>query len=254
MSLPSLDGYSAATLVFIAASAFLAGLGRGFSGFGAALIFMPLASTVISPKLAAPLLMMIDLVLGFGLVPKAWPKSNKRDIAFISLGALVGAPAGALLLARLDPVTIRWSLVAVVLPLLLLLMSGWRYHGQPNAPLTVGTGVVSGFLNGVAQVGGPPVVVYWLGGRIAADLVRANIIGYFAISSCISFASYLIAGLLGTTLIGLSLVTGPVYALGLYLGAHMFGLASETTFRRVCYGLIAASLTISLPIFDGILR
>ena len=97
-------------------------------------------------------------------------------------------------------------------------------------------------------------MLYWLGGQSSADIVRANIISYFAISSCIGFVSYLAGGLLVPALIGLSLVTGPVYALGLYLGSHMFGLASDVTFRRACYALIVISLTISLPVFDGILR
>src|SRR4051812_11554836 len=184
---------------------------------------MPLATTVISPKLASPLLLVIDLVLALGLIPKAWPKSNKRDVGLISLGALVGVPLGTVLLARLDPTVIRWTLVAVGLPLVMILMSGWRYHGRPNAPLTIGTGATSGVLNGIAQVGGPPIVLYWLGGQSSADIVRANIISYFAISSCIGFVSYLAGGLLVPALIGLSLVTGPVYALGLYLGSHMFG-------------------------------
>ena len=254
MSLLDLGGYSAAALAFLAGSAFVAGLARGFSGFGAALIFMPLASTVISPKLASPLLLVIDLVLALGLIPKAWPKSNKRDVGLISLGALVGVPLGTVLLTRLDPIAVRWTLVAVGLPLVMILMSGWRYHGSPRAPLTIGTGATSGVLNGIAQVGGPPIVLYWLGGQSSADIVRANIISYFAISSCIGFVSYLAGGLLVPALIGLSLVTGPVYALGLYLGSHMFGLASDVTFRRVCYALIVISLTISLPVFDGVLR
>ena len=254
MSLLGLDGYTGAALIFLAGTAFVAGLARGFSGFGAALIFMPIASTLIGPKLAAPLLLVIDMVLGLGLLPKAWPKSNKRDVGLISLGALVGVPLGAAMLVRLDPIVIRWMLAVIVLPLIVLLMSGWLYHGKPAAPLTVGTGAIAGFLSGIAQVGGPPVVLYWLGGRANADLMRANIIGYFAISSCISLVSYLVGGLLTSALIGLSLVTGPVYALGLYLGSHMFGFASEATFRRICYALILISVVIGLPLLDGVVR
>src|ERR1700730_12593677 len=51
-------GRSGRELLFLLASAFIAGLARGFSGLGAALIFMPLASSVVGPKLAAPLLLI----------------------------------------------------------------------------------------------------------------------------------------------------------------------------------------------------
>jgi hypothetical protein len=34
----------------------------------------------------------------------------------------------------------------------------------------------------------------------------------------------------------------------------MFGLASETTFRRICYGLIGAATALSLPLFGQVWR
>src|SRR5262249_51906986 len=49
-----------------AISAFGAALVRGFSGFGSALIFVPLASTAIGPQAAAPLLLIIDGVAAAG--------------------------------------------------------------------------------------------------------------------------------------------------------------------------------------------
>ncbi len=45
-----------------------------------------------------------------------------------------------------------------------------------------------------------------------------------------------------------------VYALGIGIGARMFGLASELTFRRVCYVMIAAAGIVSLPVLDGVIR
>ncbi|MFE0014778.1 sulfite exporter TauE/SafE family protein [Mesorhizobium sp. NPDC059054] len=234
--------------------ALIAGLARGFSGFGAALIFVPLASSVISPKIAAPLLLVVDGVMTIGFVPGAWRLADKTNVSVMALGAMVGVPLGTYALAHLDPLTIRWSIIAVVIALLLLLMSGWRYHGRPKAYLTVAVGAISGIFSGAAQVGGPPVVAYWLGGGFAGNTVRANIILYFAASSAITAASYLWGGLITTSIVALAVVAAPAYGMGLWLGAHMFGIASEQTFRRLCFGLIALSAFISLPVLDGILR
>ena len=52
----------------------------------------------------------------------------------------------------------------------------------------------------------------------------------------------------------LSLIVGPVYCVGLFIGARMFGVASETLFRRVCYSLIALAAIVSLPALDPLLR
>ena len=138
--------------------------------------------------------------------------------------------------------------------MLALLMSGWRYSGRPRRPLSFGLGGLAGLFTGAAQVGGPPVVAYWLGGSGSIEQTRANIILYFAASTVITMVSYSAAGILTPAILGLALITGPVYCAGLYLGSRLFGRASETVFRRICYGLIAAAIVLSLPVLDGVLH
>ncbi len=101
-------------LLFLAIAAFLAGLARGFSGFGAALIFMPLASTVIGPVQAAPLLLVVDMVMSVGMIPDAWGRADKRSVGTMSIGALIGVPLGTLALALADPLWLRWGIVVIV--------------------------------------------------------------------------------------------------------------------------------------------
>jgi len=254
MSILTLGDYSAAVLAFVAVSALIAGLARGFSGFGAALIFIPLASSVIDPRIAAALLLIVDIVMAAPLFPRAWRVAERGDIGIMLIGTLIGIPTGTFVLTRTDAVTIRWLIAVLVLIMLTLLISGWRYHGRPAAPVSSGVGLLAGFFTGIAQVGGPPVVVYWLGAVKQPEVVRANIVIYFAASAMLTFVSYVVAGLLTTRVIGLALLIGPVYGLGLWIGTHMFGIASAVTFRRICYGLIAGAGIVSLPILDGLIR
>lgn len=242
------------TLLVLVVAAFVAGCARGFSGFGGALIFVPVASSLIGAKLAVPLLLIVDLVLTPGLIPKAWRTADRANVGVMALGAAVGVPTGTYLLTHVDGVVIRWAIVAIVAGLLALLMSGWRYHGRPHASLTAAVGMTSGLFSGAAQVGGPPVVAYWLGGAFLPQTVRANIVLYFAISSVLSISSYLVAGLLTWETVGLSLAIGPTFALGLFIGSRLFSRANEATFRRICYGLIATAAIIGLPVLDGVLR
>ncbi|MDQ6436724.1 sulfite exporter TauE/SafE family protein [Mesorhizobium sp. LHD-90] len=250
----SIAGHSAGEIMFLLAAALVAGLARGFSGFGAALIFIPLASAAIGPRLAVPLLLVIDFVMTVGMLPGAWRLCDRRDVGTMAVGAFLGVPAGAYVLANADPLTIRWAIVGLVVIMLGLLVSGWRYHGRPKPPVTVAVGLAAGFCSGAAQAGGPPVVAYWLGGAIERWTVRANIVIYFAVSSLFSIFSYVAGGLLVREVFLLALLSAPAYGLGLFGGSHMFGLASETTFRRICYWLIAAAALVSLPVLDGILR
>ena len=123
---------SANVAAAICAIAFLSGTARGFSGFGSALIFMPLASSIAAPRLVAALLLIIDFVAAAPLLPNAWRHADRRATAVIVLGALVGVPLGTYFLSRLDPVTTRWIISVFVLALLVLLLSGWRYRGRDH--------------------------------------------------------------------------------------------------------------------------
>lgn len=254
MAFVDLGGHSVATLTFVAFAAIIAGLARGFSGFGAALIFIPLASTAIGPTTAAALLLIVDIVMASPLLPRAWSIADRRNVGTMLIGTILGVPAGTLVLTQADPIAIRWMIAGLVAAMLALLMSGWRYHGRPAAPVDVGVGLVAGFFTGIAQVGGPPVVAYWLGATKEPDLVRANIVLYFAASALITCVSYVVAGLLTTQVIGLALLIGPAYGLGLWVGSHSFGLAGEATFRWICYALIALAGLFSLPVLDGVIR
>lgn len=249
-----LAAHGPASLAFLIGAAFIAGLARGFSGFGAALIFVPLASAAVGPKAAAPILLLIDGVAQIALIKNAWRQANRREVAIMAAGALIGIPLGTLVLRFVDPIVLRWAIAGLVVIMLALLISGWRYHGQPKPSTTVGVGFIAGILSGAIQAAGPPVVAYWLGGVNTPLIVRANIILFFFCTSIVAGISYLLTGLLGRDVLLLSLVTVPSYAIGTYIGTRMFGLADERTFRRTCYLLIAGAALVSLPLFDGLLR
>jgi uncharacterized membrane protein YfcA len=104
----------------ICAIAFVSGTARGFSGFGSALIFMPLASSIAAPRLVAALLLVIDFVAAAPLVPNAWKHADRSATAVMVFGALIGVPIGTYFLSRLDPVTTRWIISFFVAALLLL--------------------------------------------------------------------------------------------------------------------------------------
>jgi uncharacterized membrane protein YfcA len=240
--------------IAICAIAFVSGLARGFSGFGSALIFMPLASSMAAPQLVAALLLIIDFIAAAPLVPNAWKQADRRATAVMVFGALIGVPIGTYFLSRLEPVTTRWIISAFVFALLLLLLSGWRYRGKDHASISVGIGGVSGFCSGLAQTGGPPIVGYWLGRPIASNIARANILLFFGASDFFSVVSYSLTGLITMEAIKFSLLVGPVYGIGVWLGASLFGRASETLFRAICYALIAMAVIAGLPALDGVLR
>lgn len=245
----------AVTPVFVTlAAALVAGCARGFSGFGAALIFMPVASAALGPRVAAPLMLIVDGIAALSLLPGAWRLADRRQVATLVAGAVLGIPCGAFVLTWVDPIVVRWSIAALVALMLAVLASGWRYASRLRPMQAAATGLVGGFFSGAAQMSGPVVMAFWLGGQLPGPAVRANAVLFFAAASVVTTVSYIVAALITGPVLLLSAVMTPVYALGLFGGARLFGRASERTFRRICYALIAAAAVISLPLLDRLLR
>jgi uncharacterized membrane protein YfcA len=236
------------------AVSFLAGLVRGFSGFGSALIFVPLVSALYDPRTAAGTFLLIDFAVALTVLPGVWRQAEWREVLPLATAAAVAAQFGALILIYSDPVPLRWGIVVVVLVLLGVLMSGWRYHGRPVLPVTLGVGALAGTLGGAIQIVGPPVIVYWLGSASGPATVRANLNAFFSLFACAVFVTYVARGLLPAHTVVLALLLGPLQILALRVGSRLFDVASAATYRRVAYLIVATAALASMPVLDGFLR
>jgi hypothetical protein len=67
----------------------LAGLVRGFTGFGSALIYMPLVSAVYSPQIAAATLLLIDSISSLPVSIRAIPQCNWREVTPVTIAGAV---------------------------------------------------------------------------------------------------------------------------------------------------------------------
>lgn len=258
IDLPDLPALSAALSDRRFAAAFavaaLSGLVRGFSGFGSALIYIPLIAAIYEPRIAAPTLLLIDLVGSLPFTIRELPRCNWREVAPVTIAAALAVPLGTMALLWIEPVVLRWLIAALVLGLLAVLASGWRYHGKPTLPVSIGVGLFAGFGSGAVQVAGPAVIIFWLGGASNAATVRANLMVFFMLMNFITGTAYLTQGIITTDVVALSVVLGIPFALAMWVGAHWFRGASETAYRRAAYATIVAAAIVSLPLWDGWIR
>jgi hypothetical protein len=230
----------------------LAGLVRGFSGFGSALIYVPLISAVYGPRVAAPTLLLIDSIASLPFAIHAMPQCNWREVTPVTIAGAVALPLGVAALVYVDPLVLRWFISALVLIAVTALAAGWRYRGRPTLAASLGVGIVAGFGGGAVQIGAPPLLVYWLGGQNSAATVRANIMVYFIMQGTLSVLAYIYGGLFTAQTLALSILFGVPFAALLAVGARWFHGTSDQLYRRVAYIIIAVSGLISLPLFDAL--
>jgi uncharacterized membrane protein YfcA len=236
------------------AVAVLAGVTRGFSGFGGAMIYVPLIAAIYDPRIAAVTILLVDFA---SATPFAIPEMRRctwREVAPLAFFMILGLPIGTWLLIVLDPVVMRWCAAIVVLSCVPILASGWRYHGTPRLPITAGVGLVAGISGGAVLIAGPPAILYWLGGGNSARTLRANLMVFFMICDVVLLAIYSYANLFEARPLALSVLLGIPFFLGMAVGARFFHGASDQTYRSIAYAIITFAALVSLPVLDGILR
>ncbi|MCR9222362.1 MAG: sulfite exporter TauE/SafE family protein [Alphaproteobacteria bacterium] len=224
-----------------AATVFVAGFVKGMAGFGSALVMMPVLSALVGPPAAVAILQLVDGPLAWAMVPGALRKCQLKPVLLLAGGAALGMPLGILVLKAADPEILRFAIAGVVLVMAALLASGWRYRGRPTARLSAGTGLLAGVMGGSTGIGGPPVVLFWLGSQADGASVRANLAVYFATGTIIGLTTLIAAGLVTRTVLLQAATLAPLFALGMAMGAGVFAHLSDGGFRRAALALVAAS-------------
>ena len=230
---------------------FLAGLVRGFAGFGTAMVFVPIAATVTSPVWAIVIMMAFDLFGPIALLPRAWRDGEPGDVGLLGVGALIGLPIGVYFLTRMDPETFRWLVSGLSFSMLILLVSGWRYRNPLNAMMTTLVGLISGIMAGVAALPGPAVILSYMSSPRRPEVIRGNTMMYLFLVDVISLLVFWAKGLLVVLPLAIGVILAVPYTIAGLVGARIFNPSKEHIYRRVAYGLIAGSAILGLPIWDA---
>lgn len=233
-------------LVILFAIVFVAGIIRGFLGFGSALLTVPALSMLYGPAQAVVIGVLIEIPTSLVLLPVAIRESERRTVWSMLLTFVVFVPVGALLLKAVDP-----ELMKTVISFLVLVMVG-IIALQDRMVLffsrfgTLFAGAVSGVAQGMTGMAGPLFVTALLARGESAILTRANIVASAGGLIAISVISFWAVGLITTeTIIYTSLAT-PSILLGLWAGSVLFRRLSNWNLRGIILVFLAVTAVVTL--------
>jgi len=244
-----LAGLETADFIMLSFAAFLASTVRGFSGFGSALIYLPLAGQVLTPYQAITTIIIFDLVGPLPLVRRAMRNCEGRDLMRLVTGLIVALPVGLYILTIAPPEVFRYAVSIIALVMLGFLISGLRYRGPLTPPLIYGTGTASGFLQGVAGLPGPPVILLYMASTRPAAVIRANTFLFLLVTDVVLLPMLWLYGELQLTAVlwGVMLII-PTFA-GSMIGNWLFRPRFERVYRTAAYLIIAATALSGLPLW-----
>ncbi|RNJ61433.1 MAG: sulfite exporter TauE/SafE family protein [Porphyrobacter sp. IPPAS B-1204] len=225
-------GFTALQLAVALGAALGASFVRGLTGFGMAILLVPVLALALPPVEAVVLGNCLSVLIGLTEV-RMLVREAERSAWVISGIVVLTTPFGMWALfsttadiARLVIALIAFSaFVAILLPR--------RGEAVPGPMVTGGVGVLSGLMTGYAGMPGPPVVPYYAGRTLPRITIKASMLLIFTIAASAGLVSATWLGILRVELALFALVMLPVILIGNRLGMAVSGRISDPVWRSV---------------------
>ncbi|WP_374574693.1 sulfite exporter TauE/SafE family protein [Phenylobacterium sp.] len=220
-------------------SVFAAAFLQGFSGFGFAIIAVPLLSLFMPPAETLPYVMAMQVVNALVGLRGAVATCQWRLLGWVALGAIAGTPVGLWAITTLSPALGRMAVSLAVIAALALILRGGRFRGRPTTPVSLAAGLASGVMNGLAGMSGPPVVALLVAADLQPAQVRSTLLVFvlgagLAVLIPLGFAGRITGGMVQPLLLAM-----PALLAGGWIGSRLFLRASARQHRAVALTALA---------------
>jgi len=239
-------GWDAAIWTLAAVSCLVAGVVRGFTGFGFALILVTAVSLLAPPAQIVPISLVLDIFAGLRLLPHVHRDIDRKGTLLMVLGALPAIPVGLYALTVVSDDHMRLGIGVLVLAAVTAIGLGLGLRRAPGTGLKLTTGVATGLLAGAAGIPGPPVILLYLSSPLPAAMLRATAVAVFLFTDAIALIGSGIAGLLSVELFWRCLILAPVVEIGVLIGRRGYGVARPEAVKRAALILLALLATVAI--------
>jgi hypothetical protein len=220
-------------LIFLAA-----GFTQGVSGFGSALVAMPLLLLFLDARTAVPLCVLNGLVITFFLSLQLRRHIDWRKIVPPLIGCLPGIYAGALFLRDADSDLIKLLLGLVLVGYALYCLFCRPRPRRLHSFWPYAAGFFTGVIGSAFSAGGPPTIIYTTLTGWDKDDIKATLSVFFFTNGIIVAAAHAVSGL--TTTAVLHYFAGSVLFVlaGVAAGAFCYGRVKSESYLRIILGLL----------------
>ncbi len=217
-------------------AAFLVGAGKGGLPM-VAMLSVPAMSLVMSPMMAAALLLPVYLisdVFGIYIYRRSF---SRRNLAILIPAALIGIVVGYVLADRVSEDAVRVVIGCTGLSFLIMRLWGQiagRTEARPaDVPRGLFWGSISGFTSFVSHAGGPAFQLYALPQKLPKMTFAGTSTILFAVINWMKVPPYFALGLMDWGDARTVVLLAPVALAGTWIGYHATRLLPEALFFRI---------------------
>ena len=218
---------------------FLAGILRGFNGFGSSLLSVPALSFVIDPAQAVAIATLTEIPVVLLLLPSVIRHANAATTMPMVLAFVIFVPIGAFALTSIDPTPMKIALCLFVLIMLGILAKQDHIATFFNRKTLVAAGAFAGFSQGLTAIASPIFATAIIARGEDMQTTRANIIALATALITLSLISFGWFGILTLHTLTTAMIILIPLALGVCCGQGLFNRASHLNLQPVFMGLVA---------------
>lgn len=223
-------------LVFIIV--FFAIFTQSVTGFGLALVSMPLLTALLGIQTAAPLVALFGIFAEVILLFYYRRAFNLKVVWRLALASIIGIPLGVWALRYVDE--------QIVLTVLGLVVGGYALYALLNLRLPAikqpvwaySVGFVAGILGGAYNTAGPPVIVYGNCRQWPPAEFKSNLQGFFLLNGALIVGAHTLANNYTAAVWRNSLAAFPAVAAGIAAGLYLSHRISAPAFRKIVLWLL----------------
>ena len=226
------------TVLLITAVVFFAALAQTLSGFGFALILMPIVTIWVGLRTAAPLVALTALTSYTVNLIRYRRAVDIREVLRLGAASALGVPVGLWALANVDE-----SIIKPLLGLVLIAYAVYRLIRPVGSRLcsprwVYPAGFVAGCLGGAYNTPGPPLIVYGSLRQWSRQKFRAVLQTFFFFNGVLVVASHYVAHHLTPTVLTFYAYAVPALLLGILAGSRIDSTLNHDRFRVIVTAMI----------------
>ena len=240
---------SALIVVIVSVAAFM----QSLTGFGFALVVMPLLTIVLGVRIAAPLVALAGLTVYTINLIRYRQAINVGEAARLAMASAIGVPIGVWVLSNADEMVVNRFLG-------LLLIAYAAYAGCEHLAQSVvrrvlsrrwvyPAGFVAGCLGGAYNTPGPPVIVYGSLRQWPKEEFRAVLQTLFFLNATLVVVSHLLARNVTKEVLTFYLYAAPALVVGILAGSRVDRKINGNRFRIIVTVMI---LILGLALLFGV--
>jgi uncharacterized membrane protein YfcA len=210
------------------------------TGFGFALVCVPLLALVVDAHTAVVLALLLGVLVALHQAVAGRGELDRGVVTRLLGGSVVGLPLGLYAFAHTSAEALTVAIGAMILVTTALLTRGLTLRRR-SVPLDLGLGVLTGFLTTSTGTPAPPLVAVLTARGVPPAVFRATTSLVFVVIDLLAVAGFWLGGDLTGPLLLVALAALPGMALGAVLGVRLRPLLSAGTFRVLVLVLLAVS-------------